>query len=235
MKKIFCILLACLVIAACDSSSPQAIQKRQIKQIEKEQKRESEEFDKLVKQNPNIVHEIKDRVVSDMNRGVREQAVYDHKAMGDYSGVYTNKANSFSIELPDGWYIADSYSNPNGSGVTAKSSDQRGFIVVQHQKMKNAEKMLVQYSPHEFTRHVTLNNLQLSCPDANISQVATTQEQGYRGVESVIDCGNNSINDTYLAHKNDTYHLMGAFNNRDQRLYDSVMRSLLSFKIIKMR
>lgn len=146
---------------------------------------------------------------------------------------YQDKANSFSIDFPDGWYIADSYSNPKGSGVTAKSGDRRGYIVVQHQKIKNAEKTLVQYSPNDFTRYVTLNNLQRSCPDAKILQVAATHEQGYRGVESVIDCGNNSINDTYFAHKNDTYHLMGAFDNHDQRVYESVMRSLLSFKIIK--
>ena len=83
MKKIFCILFVCLVMAACDSSSPQSIEKRQFNQIREEQKREDEEASKFIERNPDVLIRTEDsnrlltaeeqreslnRVVSAMNR-----------------------------------------------------------------------------------------------------------------------------------------------------------------------
>jgi hypothetical protein len=95
---IILIVLVCLSMAACNSSSPEAIEKQKFKAIEKEQQRDREEFAKFVERNPNVVpryedsnrpltgeeqRETHDKVVSAMNREVRE----------------------YSIQFPDGWKV----------------------------------------------------------------------------------------------------------------------------------
>ena len=146
--------------------------------------------------------------------------------------AYRDVVNSFNIDIPIGWVVTDSYNRPEGSGVMAKSSEENAFISVQHQKIKNAEN-LIKKTPKDFAINVTLIPHQSSCPDAKITRLITTQEQGYKGVESLLECRNYFFHDVWLAKKNDVYHISGMHDNRSEIIQDTILNSMTSFKIIR--
>lgn len=92
MKKIICTILACLSMAACNSSSPESMYSQEIDQIKKEQQRDRDDYARYVQRNNNIVprneqannnrllsddeqRELHDRMVSGESHEVREQAI----------------------------------------------------------------------------------------------------------------------------------------------------------------
>ena len=145
MVRIIYALVMCLVIAACNQS-PQAIEAQKIDDIRKEQQKESEEFDRLVKRNPDVLsrhepsdnnrlvtgdeqREIHDRVVSAINRergGQTEQvtqSMTNQKTEEGPSRIYKNRVAKFSVEFPRGWEIHESSAR---TGAVIASNSENG-------------------------------------------------------------------------------------------------------------
>lgn len=239
MRMIILIVLVCLSIAACNSSSPLSEQRRAVKEIQKEQERESREFDRFVERNPNVVPRNEDsnrlltgeeqsEILNRVASGQSPEEIARAKSSGNSSNGRVSD-NGYSIKFPDGWKV-DKIKVDGHKGVQATSVNGTQ-IVTSAAKQDMGNFVATEEFATNFAYRVTLRLGQQMCSESRILKAYATTFQGHEGIYNKMKCDDNIIETMYIVHNGITYNLTSSHNGYDKVDVDELNKSICTYKI----
>jgi hypothetical protein len=243
MKIIILIVLVCLSIAACNSSSPEAIEKQKFKAIEKEQQRDREEFARFVERNPNVVPRYEPENNNRQITGDEQREIYNRAASGQSpkeisrakssdnngnGGVSDNEPN-YSIKFPDGWKVerVNAFGN-DGIQATSKKGSQ---IIVAAKKQDTSNIAFTDEFAEYFAKNATYPMLKQGCNNVSIVKAYATHK-GHDAINNVMLCDGQNIDTKMSVANGVTYTLTVVYNSKDDpEGYNEMPNSLKTYKI----